>query len=149
MKAPVTLDALMDSWEKDAVIDDSEPGKELIRISLLHSKYLNILTYHRVMATKADGDYKTLKSVKWEYYKGDLNNPEDLKRYNLEPQLKTILRQDIPLYLDSDTELNKLLSRKSFHNEIVEYCTSVLKELHSRTFQLKSMIEWHRFTNGG
>jgi len=149
MKAPVTIDALMNEWDKDSIIDDSEPGRELIRISLLHSKYLNILTYHRVMAAKADTDYKSMKPIKFEYYKGDLNNPEDLKHYGWPPILKTILLKDVPMYLDSDTELNKLLARKSFHNEIVEYCTTVLKELHSRTFQLKSFIEWHRFTNGG
>jgi hypothetical protein len=77
-----------------------------------------------------------------------LNNPEDLKHYGWEPMLKTILIKDIPAYLDADAELNKLLARKNFHNEIVEYCTSVLKELHSRTFQLRSFIDWHKFTNG-
>lgn len=148
MKAPVTIDSLMNEWEKDSKIDESEPATELIRISMLHSKYLNILTYHRIMAIKSDADYKTMKSIKWSYYNGDLNNPEDLQKYGWEPQLKKIIRQDIPIYLDADAELNKLLSKKSFHTEIVEYCTSVLKELHSRTFQLKSWIEWQRFTSG-
>jgi hypothetical protein len=148
MKAPVTIDSLMNEWEKDSKINETEPNKELVRIPTLHSKYLNILTYHRMMATKADVDYKTFKTIKYEYYNGKLNNPEDLKHYGWEPMLKTILIKDIPAYLDADAELNKLLARKNFHNEIVEYCTSVLKELHSRTFQLRSFIDWHKFTNG-
>ena len=148
MQPPITIDELMESWQRDSKIDDTEPGKELIRIATLHSKYLNILTRHKLIVVKLDSDYRSLKSIKWDYLKGDLNNPEDLKKYGLEPQLRTIIRQDIPLYLDSDPDLNKVSTKKAVNQEIVDYCTSVLKELHSRTFQLKSYIEWQRFTSG-
>lgn len=147
-KPPVTIDALMDMWTKDSPYDDTEPGKELIRIPILHAKYLNILHHHKLILAKVDGDYRAMKALKWDYYKGDLNNPEDLAQHGWAPQLRTIIRQDIPIYLDSDPDLNKLLMKKAVHSEIVDYCSSVLKELHSRTFQLKSFIEWQRFTGG-
>lgn len=148
MKPPVSIESLMQEWSKDSQIDQTEPGRELIRISNLHSKYLNILTHHNLINKKLTSDYSRLKKIKFEYYSGDLNNPEDLEKYNYEPINKKILKQDIPTYLDSDTELNNLLLKKILHQEIVDYCSSVLKELHSRTFQLKSFIEWEKFIGG-
>jgi hypothetical protein len=63
--------------------------------------------------------------------------------------MKKILRQDIPIYLDSDNDLNTLLMKKSLHQEIVDFCGSVLKELNNRTFQLNNLIKWEMFTSGG
>ena len=79
---------------------------------------------------------------------GDLNNPEDLKEYGWEPQMKKIMRQDIPSYLDSDDDLNKILIKKVIHQEIVDYCDRVLKELNNRTFQLSNIIKWEMYLNG-
>lgn len=149
MKPPVDVNALMEEWLKDTVIDETEPGRELLKISGLHSKYLRIMTHHNLIAKKILGDYHKMRKIKWEYYNGDLNNPEDLEKYNLDPNPKKILRADIPTYLDSDTQLNDVLLKKVMHEEIVEFCKAVIKELNSRTWQLKSFIDWERFTSGG
>lgn len=149
MKPPVNIDALMEEWSKDSKVDETEPGRELAKISSLHAKYLRILTHHNLVCKKLMSDYQKLKKIKWEYYSGDLNNPEDLSQYNLQPIMKKILRQDIPTYLDSDTELNEILIKKMIHQETVDFCASVMKELNNRTWQMKSLIEWERFTSGG
>lgn len=149
MKPPVNIDELMEEWSKDSQIDQTEPGRELIKTSSLHSKYLRILTHHNLVCKKLMGDYQKLKKLKWEYYSGDLNNPEDLEQYKFPPMVKKVLRQDIPMYIDSDTELNNILLKKTVHEEIVNFCGSVLKELNNRTWQLKSFIDWERFTSGG
>lgn len=149
MKPPVNIDDLMEMWSQDAKMDETEPGRELARIPNLHSKYLRIYTHHNLIAKKIHTDYMKMKRVKWEYYNGDLNNPEDLETHNLEPWSKKILRQDIPTYIDSDNDLNTLLLKKIMHQEIVDFCERVLKELNNRTFQLKSFIDWERYTRGG
>ena len=48
------LDELLNMWAKDSVIDRTEPGKELINIPQLHSKYLNVLSRHRLLAKEAE-----------------------------------------------------------------------------------------------
>lgn len=149
MKLPVTVEELMDMWSKDSVIDETEPARELIKTPNLHSKYLRIMTHHNLVVKKLMSDYNKRKKIKWEYYSGDLNNPEDLEAYKLEPMVKKVLRADIPFYLESDKELNDILLKKIMHEEIVEFCKSVLKELNNRTWQLRSVIEWERFTSGG
>jgi hypothetical protein len=149
MKPPVTIDFLLQEWAKDAVIDETEPARELAKTSSLHAKYLNILTHHNLIVKKLMSDYNKLKRLKWEYYNGDLNNPEDLKEYGLEPIQKKILRPDIPVYIDSDDQLNNILLKKVLHQEIVDSCTSIIKEINNRTWQLKSMMDWEKFTSGG
>lgn len=149
MNPPVNIDSLMEEWSKDAQIDETEPGRELIKISSLHSKYLRILSHHNLVCKKLTGDYNKLRKLKWEYYTGDLNNPEDLAHYGFEPMTKKVLRQDIPTYLDSDTDLNNILLKKVVHEEIVSACSSIMKELTNRTWQLKSFIDWEKFTSGG
>lgn len=149
MKPPVNIDSLMEEWSTDSKIDETEPGRELIKTSTLHSKYLRIMTHHNLICKKLMGDYNKLKKIKWEYYSGDLNNPEDLEKHGLEPMMKKVLRQDIPTYIDSDTDLNNILLKKMLHQEIVDFCSSVLKEINNRTWQLRSFIEWEKFTSGG
>lgn len=142
------IDELMEMWNNDSTIDDTEPSRELAKIPNLHAKYLRILSQHNLIVRKLQNDYNTLKSVKWSYYSGDLNNPEDLAKYGYEPWSKKVLRQDIQIYLDSDTDLNKILLKKIVHQEIVDFCTSVLKELGNRTWQLKTIVDWERFVGG-
>jgi hypothetical protein len=148
MKPPVTIDNLSEEWLNDSSVDTTDPTKELSRIPNLHSKYLNILSHHNLIVKKLSYEYNTLKKVKIEYYMGDLNNPEDLKEHGWEPQMKKIMRQDMPSYLDSDDDLNKILIKKVIHQEIVDYCDRVLKELNNRTFQLGNIIKWEMYLNG-
>lgn len=148
MKPPVNIDALMEEWSKDAPIDETEPSRELAKVPNLHSKYLRIMTHHNLVVKKLMYEYHKMRKIKWEYYNGDLNNPEDLEHYGLDPNPKKILRADIPTYLDSDKELNDILLKKVIHEEIVEFCKTVLKEINNRTWQLRTIADWERFVGG-
>jgi hypothetical protein len=50
--------------------------------------------------------------------------------------------------MDADEDINKYVATRRMHEQIISFCESVLKELHSRTFQLKSLIDWERFIQG-
>lgn len=149
MKPPVTIDILMDMWSKDAQVDLTEPARELAKISSLHAKYLNILSHHNLIIKKLNSDYTKKKSIMFQYYSGDLNDPEGLEKYGFnEPMRKKILRQDISIYLDGDEQLINILLKKSLHQEIVDYCSSIIKEINNRTFQLNNIIKWEIFVGG-
>lgn len=148
MKPPVNLESLMEEWTKDAPVNETDPQKSMARIPNLHAKYLNIRTHHNLVAKRIMSEYQMRRKIKWEYYNGDLNNPEDLETYKLEPMTRKIMRADIPMWLDSDAELNNLLLKKVVHEEIVDYCDKVIKELGNRTYQLKSYMDWERYIGG-
>jgi hypothetical protein len=140
------LEELLEMWRKDSVIDRTEPGKELTNIPQLHSKYLNILSHHRMQSKGLEFKLHKLKRLKWEYYTGKLDESQ-LKQYGWEP-FPYVLKSEISTYLESDEDLNKLMSNKAMHDEIVDVCGSILKELNSRTFQLRDFIQWERFIQG-
>jgi hypothetical protein len=140
------LDELLNMWAADSVIDRTEPGKALINIPQLHSKYLNILSRHRLLAKEADFKYSRMKKIKWEYYTGKLDD-DQLQKHGWEP-FPFVLKSEITTYFESDEDLNRLTAQKMLHEEIVEVCQSILKELNSRTFQLRDFIAWERFIQG-
>ena len=140
------LEELLEMWRKDCDIDRTEPGKALLDIPKLHSKYLNILSRHRLLSKEAEFKYNKIKKLKWEYYTGKLDDDE-LKKHGWEP-FPFVLKSDITTYLDADEDLNKYIASKIMHDEIVDICQSVLKELNSRTYQLRDFISWEKFIQG-
>ena len=140
------LDDLLTMWANDSNIDRTEPGKALLDIPKLHSKYLNILSFHRLASKDAEFKYNRMKKIKWEYYTGKMDD-ETLKKRGWEP-FPFVLKSDITTYFDADEDLNRYLAQKLLHEEIVEVCSAILKELNSRTYQLRSFIDWEKFIQG-
>jgi hypothetical protein len=140
------IEDLLEMWRQDCDIDKTEPDRELLNIPKLHSKYLNILSQHRMLSKQAEFKYNKMKKLKWEYYTGKLDD-DQLKEYGWEP-FPFILKSDITTYLESDEDLNKTIASKAVHDEIVELCTTIMKELNSRTFQLRDYISWQKFIQG-
>jgi hypothetical protein len=140
------IEQIIKLWEKDSEIDQTEPGKELIKIPLLHSKYIKILVNHKLATKKAHFDYQRMRKVKWEYYTGKLSQ-EELAERGWEP-FQFTLKSDIGTYLEADNDLIKLLEKKVYHDECVSAIESILSELKQRTWQLRDFISWEKFIGG-
>jgi len=140
------LDELLEMWRQDSDIDRTEPGKELTNIPKLHSKYINILSRHRLLAKEAEFKLQKIRRLKWEYYTGKLDD-DDLKKYGWEP-FPYVLKAELNTYLDSDDDINKQKASLTLHNEIVEVCQAIIKELNNRTWELRSFIDWEKFIQG-
>jgi hypothetical protein len=141
-----TLEQILKMWESDAMIDQTEPSKELLKIPRYHSKYLAILTKHRIASKKAHFDYLRMRKVKWEYFTGKMSQDE-LNEYGWEP-FQFALKSDITTYLEADADLIKLLEKKVYHEEVVSVLESVMNELKQRTWQLRDFIGWEKFIGG-
>jgi hypothetical protein len=141
-----TLENVLKNWQNDAVIDQTEPGKELLRIPVLHNKYLSILTKHKIASKKAHFDYLRMRKVKWEYFTGKMSK-EELDEYGWEP-FQFALKSDISTYLEADADLIKLLEKKVYHEETVSVIESIMNELKQRTWQLRSFIDYEKFIGG-
>ena len=140
------LEQILKLWETDADIDQTEPGKELLKIPKLHNKYISILTKHKIASKKAHFDYLRMRKTKVDYFQGRLSQ-EELDEKGWEP-FQFVLKSDITTYMESDEDLNKFMASKIMHEEIVDVCQAILKELNSRTFQLRDFISWERFIQG-
>lgn len=147
MKPPVTIEILMSAWSEDSNIDATSMEKELLKISHLHGKYLNVMSYHRHLVRKMEADYKLLKGLREDYYQGHLTQ-EDLQQHGWEPMQHVLSNPQIARKLETDAELNKLLLKKVAHEEIVSYCENVLKSLHNRTWDLGNYTKYLQLTSG-
>jgi len=141
-----TIEKILEMWELDLKIDPTEPSKELIRTPLLHSKYLSILTRHKMAAKKAEFDFMRMKKLKWEYYSGKTSK-EELEHYGWEP-FSFKLKSDIPTYMEADSDMIKLQEKRFYHEESVKAIEYILNELKQRTWQLRSYIDWEKFIGG-
>ena len=144
----ISLEELEAMWTNDAKMDLTEPSKEMTRIPILHAKYRKHLNHHTLIVKKLMGEAKRLEQIKFDYYSGDLNNPEDLKEYGLEPWPKKVLRNDIPKYIARDKDIIALNIRIALHTQIAETCESILKELNNRTFLFNGIIKYEMFLHG-
>ena len=146
MSSTIDFEQVMDMWEADSKIDITEPGKVIAHIPTLHAKYARILSSHSLGSKRCTFEYAKLKKVKWEYYNGRLDK-DDLDRLGWEP-FKFVLKSDLNTYMESDADLSKIMQKKAYHDEVVAFCTHVLKELNNRTWQVKEFMGWEKFILG-
>jgi hypothetical protein len=142
------LENVMKSWDEDSIINPTEPGKELLKIPVLHNKYVKLLIKNKLSVKNINFEYSKLRRIKEEYYNGSLSQ-EELNQYGWEPFLLSLrTKNGVDKYIDSDEELIKLLKRKMMVEETVFLCESIIKELNSRTFELRDYISWEKFIGG-
>lgn len=141
------LEEIQNHWEKDSCIDRAELGEESLRIPQLHSKYFKIYSDERMVLRALERSYSVLKHTKYEYYNGTISQ-EDLNSNGWEPCQLKILKSDIPMYIESDADIQKLQARIDMQQEKVEFVESIIKNLPSRGYQIKAAIDWERFKVG-
>jgi len=144
----MTLEELYEMWEKDSKYDDLNLDADSLNISSLHAKYNRLLSETRsqlrAIMIKKKAHYSTLR----DYYLGNLNNPQDLERIGREPFLNKVLKNEVQGYIDSDRDLIKMDERIALLEEKVEVIIEIMKCIHKRGYDIKSAIEWRKFTNG-
>lgn len=143
-----TIQQLFDEWDRDSKIDTTNPKAEVVGIPVLHAKYNKWLSMHKLAAVKADIEYNKLYKLKWMYYNGKMNSPEELAEHGWEPFRHTILKPDTGMFIEADQDVADALAKVKLHEECVSFCTYVMKELNSRTFQMKEWMAWERFERG-
>lgn len=134
----MNFDEIKLMWERDSKIDDVELDKESLKIPQLHSKYLNLYSDYQLLKEKAEFEQKIINKQLWEFYTGKSEITCDLK----------ILKQDVPMYIESDEKYQKIVNKVKYYSTIVNFLKEVLNSINSRSFIIKNTIEWRKFLNG-
>jgi len=141
------IDEIYDKWGEDSNIDMTELGNEAIKIPKLHHKYFQIYSTEKLLLRKYESEMKMLKLEKYEFYTQGPSRETQEKGWTL-PARGMILKQEMPMYLDGDRELIELSLKIGLQQEKVELLESIIKSLTNRGFQIKSAIDWNKFTMG-
>lgn len=142
------LEDILKEWESDSKIDTSKLGVESARVPALHAKYVDLYARSKLNSRNSYNKCINVKKKLTRYYKG-LMTKEELetegwKQYQGKVPLKTELSELIEsnsLYLSMENELH-------YRETIQETLESIMKSIHSRTWDIKNNIEYVKFING-
>ena len=140
----MTFDELQALADKDLKINDTELDLESLKTPQLHNKYMKFHNQYTNLLKKAEQDLARLTREKWEYYTGKA----DPSVYQEKPFDIKVLKADVHIYMDSDSDLQKADQKVAYLNQIVKYLEQVLRSINNRTFLIKNAIEWKKFTSG-
>jgi len=141
------LDEIYAEWDKDSKIDTTDLGNESIKIPQLHNKYFKVYTSEKLLLRKYEAEMRELKLEKYEFYTQGPTKETQERGWEL-PAKGLILKSDIPMYMDGDKQLIELSLKIGYQQEKIELLESIIKSLVNRGFQIKSAIDWHKFTMG-
>lgn len=142
------LSEIQEEWKLDSKINELELGSEAIKVATLHSKYLSLLSNVKLQLRKAESDYNNMRRVKYKYYRGELSR-EELEKLGLEQYLgNKPLKNEMDEFMLCDEDLNLLTDKIEYFKTVSFTLEQILRSLNSRTWDIKSAIEWQKFTNG-
>ena len=143
----MNIDELREMVNNDIKINENDLNTESLKTPQLHNKYLVLYENSKLELEKLQFQERTLKRDKWLYYTGKMGD-DDLKRNNWEPFEHSILKTDIPMFLDADLDIQKIRAKLSIQKSVSSYLEEVIKIITGRQWNIKSAIEWIKFTQG-
>ena len=143
-----TIEDLLSEWDEDSVMDDNHISDESIRVPKLHAKYVRYLIQAKLKITKLQNDFNVLKKTKFRYYRGELSR-EELTNLNWEQwQGVKPMKNEMDQFLDGDEDLNNMKVKIEYLQTMVYLLESILGQIKSRDWQLKTMLDHKRFLAG-
>ena len=73
---------------------------------------------------------------------------EELVDIGWDPNPLKILKQDVPMYIDADKDVQDIELKVEYIKEKVDFLESVIKTLSIRSYQINNAINWEKFKVG-
>lgn len=141
------IENIISEWKNDAKIDEINLDTSSIDIPVLHAKWLELRTKAKSKLISLQFKRKKLVRTLHEYYRGNLNNPDDLKEIGREPLLNKPLNSETQMYVDADEEMISINLRIAAQEELVEVLNEILKSINNRNWVIKNIIEYRKLSN--
>jgi hypothetical protein len=142
------LSEIQEMWEQDSRIDETNLGRESTRVPTLHAKYLVYLSKVKLQLRKAESDYFNTRRLKYKYYRGEMTQQELEDNEWVQWQGNKPLKNEMDEFLQCDQHLIELEDKIEYFKTVIYTLEQILRSINSRTWDIKSAIEWTKFTNG-
>jgi hypothetical protein len=147
-KKPITLQDIQVMWAADTKINELDLGREALKISELHAKYLNMLTATKMQSRRAYGKMLQYRRLKERYFLGLLSKDE-LASLGWEPYLfAKPLKAELDKILDADTDVLQEGDKVAYLDTMVYQLEQIMRSLNSRTFDVKNAIQFFLWQQG-
>ena len=143
----MNLDELKTMIKKDLEIDQTALDAESSRTPQIHNKYLVMFMDEKLKLKRIESELAVLRRNKWLYYTGRMSK-EELDQHGWEPFELNILKNEADQMIESDLDYIKAAEKVNFQQEKVSYLEDVIKIVNNRQWQIRSIIDWLKFTQG-
>lgn len=143
----MNLDELKNMIKKDLEIDQTALDAESSRTPQIHNKYLIMYMDEKLKLKRMENELAVLRRNKWLYYTGRMSK-EELDQHGWEPFELNILKNEADQMIESDSDYIKASEKVNFQQEKVNYLEDVVKIVNNRQWQIRSIIDWLKFTQG-
>lgn len=143
-----TLETLMEEWNKDVIIDETELDRESLKQSMLHAKWLNWLSLYKMKALTLQKKIGETKGLLARYYNGYMTKQELESIGREQYRNKTPLKSELERMMDADPLLTDLNLKFEINIVLAEYCEHVIKSIRDRGFSIQTAVEWKKFSSG-
>jgi hypothetical protein len=140
------LDDLKKEALSDITINEFDIDQALLDTPKLYSKWLSYHTDETMKLKELFNLKEKVKLERWKYYYGKQTD-KYIAKYGLVHE--KILKTDLDKYLAADEKNIMVNDIVSAQKALTDYVEKILKEIGSRGFHCKSIIDWRRFVNGG
>jgi hypothetical protein len=142
------LTEVQDEWIKDSTIDELNLGRESTRVPTLHAKYLTSLSKVKLQLRKAESDYYNTRRLKYRYYRGEMSREELAVLEWVQFQGNKPLKNEMDEFLQCDKDLIELQDKVEYFKTVIYTLEQILRSINSRTWDIKTAVEYMKFTNG-
>ena len=141
------LDEIHEIWAVDSEIDITDLAHQSIKTSKLHAKYMKMYSEERLLLRKYEQEAKRLKLLKYEFY--TLGPSKESQALGWEhPPRGMIIKTEVPMYLDGDPEIIATNLKIALQQEKVELLENIIKQIGRRGFDIKSAIDFLKWSGG-
>lgn len=142
-----SVDEIINMWNGENHIHEDQLSLECSRTPQLHSKYIKILCLEKSLLDKRRKEYEILKQRKKEYYGGKFSQ-QDYQETGWDLFDLKLLKNEIPDYLESDSDLQNSLIRMNAQEYKVQLVDEIIKQINGRNWLIRNMIEYQKLMNG-
>lgn len=143
----MTFDELKEMVKKDISLDETQLDKESSRTPQIHNKYLLFFMEEKLSLTRMETELDVVRKKKWLYFSGKMSQDE-LDENGWEQFDLHILKNDVDKMIEADDQVIKLKLKVEYQRERVNYLENVIKIINNRQWNIRSIIDWLKFTNG-
>ena len=143
----MTFDELKEMVKKDISLDETQLDRESARTPQIHNKYLLFFMEEKLSLTRMETDLDVLRKKKWLYFGGKISQDE-LDENGWEQFDLHILKNDIDRMIEADDQVIKQKLKVEYQREKVNYLENIVKIINNRQWNIRSIIDWAKFTNG-
>lgn len=141
------LEEIHAMWDTDCEINRMELGEESLRLPKLHSKYLQMMSSEKLILRRLEESRKELVKLKHDYYRGIISE-EELKENGWAPFQLSVLKSDIPLYLEADQDIIRINLKIAAQQEKVDVLEAIVRSINNRGYLIKNAIDFEKFKVG-